>query len=151
MDLPDEEEITSKLTLYKEIINGNISAEMRASLEIKIAELLEDEAALDRIITNTHATIGAEILKKWNFPEELIVVAQEHENLQRNSDNGPDYVDVVTVANLQSLADTDHPHTKVDWSTVPAFEKLGLQSDVSIVDMDETNANIEAARSALTS
>lgn len=116
-----------------------------------IPELLEDEATLDRIIASAHASIGAEILRKWNFPEELVAVAQEHENLQRDSANGPDYVDVVTVANLQSLVNTNHTHTKIDWSTVPAFEKLGLQSDVSIVDMDETNANIEAARSALTS
>ena len=112
-------------------------------------ELLEDEAALDNIISKVHTTIGAEILKKWNFPEELVDVAAEHENLSRDSANGPDYVDIVTVANLQSVIDTDHPLTKIDWTTVPAFAKLGLQADVSVVDMDETNANIEAARSAL--
>ena len=112
-------------------------------------DLLEDEATLDRIIDSVHTTIGAEILRKWNFPEELISVAQDHEDLTRNSDS-VDYVDVVTVANLQSLIDTNHRHTDVDWSTVPAFEKLGLQADVSVVDMDETNANIEAARAALT-
>lgn len=112
-------------------------------------ELLEDEEALDRIISNVHTTIGAEILRKWNFPEELIAVAEFHENLQRDSKNGPDYVDVVVVANLQSLIDSKHAHSEVDWATVPAFEKLGLQTDVSIVDMDETNANIEAARAAL--
>ena len=76
-------------------------------------------------------------------------MAEDHEDLSRDSVNGPDYVDVVTVANLQSLIGTDHPLTKVDWSNVPAFAKLGLQPDVSVVDMDETNAKIEAARSAL--
>jgi len=112
-------------------------------------DLLDDEATLDRIIRSVHTTIGAEILRKWNFPEELIAVAEEHEDLDRVSKNGADYVDVVIVANLQSLIDTNHPHAKVEWATVPAFEKLGLQTDVSIVDMDETNANIEAARAAL--
>ncbi len=112
-------------------------------------ELLEDEATLDRIIESVHTTIGAEILRKWNFPEELIAVAEQHEDLNRNSENGPDYVDVVIVANLQSLIDSKHRHTEVDWNTVPAFAKLGLQADVSVVDMDETNANIEAARAAL--
>jgi len=112
-------------------------------------ELLEDEATLDRIINSVHTTIGAEILRKWNFPEELIAVADEHEDLERDSKNGPDYVDVVIVANLQSVIDSNHRHANVDWSTVPAFEKLGLQTDISVVDMDETNANIEAARAAL--
>lgn len=112
-------------------------------------DLLEDEATLDRIIESVHTTIGAEILRKWNFPKELIAVAEQHEDLDRDSENGPDYVDVVIVANLQSLIDTNHRHTKVDWNTVPAFAKLGLQADVSIVDMDETNTKIEAARAAL--
>lgn len=112
-------------------------------------DLLDDEETLDRIINSVHSTIGAEILRKWNFPEELIAVAEDHEDLSRDSENGPDYVDVVIVANLQSLIDSNHRHTKVDWSTVPAFSKLGLQADVSVVDMDETNANIEAARAAL--
>lgn len=114
-----------------------------------VPELLEDEAALDRIIAQVHTTIGAEILNKWNFPAELVAVAAEHEDLAYNSGKGPDYVDVVIVANLQSQLGTDHPNTKVDWSTVPAFAKLGLQPDVSVVDMDETNAKIEAAKSAL--
>ncbi len=112
-------------------------------------ELLDDEASLDRIITSVHTTIGAEILRKWNFPEELVNVAADHEDLKYNSENGPDYVDVVIVANLQSLIGTDHPLTKLDWSNVPSFTKLGLQPEVSVVDMDETNANIEAARAAL--
>lgn len=112
-------------------------------------DLLEDEETLDRIINTVHSTIGAEILRKWNFPEELILVAKEHEDLTRDSKNGPDYVDVVIVANLQSVIDSKHRHTEVDWSTVPAFSKLGLQADVSVVDMDETNASIEAARAAL--
>lgn len=113
-------------------------------------DLIDDEEALDRIINTVHSTIGAEILRKWNFPAELIAVAEDHEDLNYNSTNGPDYVDVVIVANLQSLIDSDHRHTKVDWSSVPSFEKLGLQADVSVVDMDETNAKIEAARAVLT-
>ena len=112
-------------------------------------DLLEDEAMLDRIIASTHTTIGAEILRKWNFPTELIAVVEEHENLSHNSENGVDYVDVVIVANLQSLINTNHPHTQLDWSTIPAFEKLGLQPDVNVVDMDEVNSDIDAARSAL--
>lgn len=112
-------------------------------------DLLDDEETLDRIINTVHSTIGAEILRKWNFPEELVAVAEDHEDLNHQSEGGPDYVDVVIVANLQSVIDTKHRHTDVDWSTVPAFEKLGLQADVSVVDMDETNANIEAARAAL--
>ncbi len=115
-----------------------------------VPELLQDEELLDRIIARTHTSIGSAILRKWNFPEELITVAAEHEDLQRNSPQ-TDLVDVVMVANLQSYLGSDHPLTKIDWSTIPAFAKLGLQPDVSVVDMDETNQQIEAVKSALIS
>jgi hypothetical protein len=55
------------------------------------------------------------------------------------------------VANLQSHLGSDHPHTQQDWSKVPAFSKLGLEPDTSVVDMDETNEAIQAARQALAS
>jgi putative nucleotidyltransferase with HDIG domain len=112
-------------------------------------ELLADEETLDRIINNVHTAIGAEILRKWNFPAELIAVAEDHEDLNYNSKNGPDYVDVVIVANLQSLINTNHRHTLKDWSKVPAFKKLGLEPDINIIDIDEVMSSIDATRNVL--
>lgn len=113
-------------------------------------EILENEPLLDSIITNTHSKIGAAILSKWNFPAELVAVTAEHENMQYQSANGPDYVDIVIVANLQAHINTDHPLTKLDWNTVPSFGKLGLSPDVNVMEMDETSEAITAVKSALT-
>lgn len=115
-----------------------------------VPELLENEALLDSIIAKTHTRVGEAILRKWNFPKELIAVAAEHEDLTRDSAQA-DLVDVVMVANLQSYLGSDSPLAQADLTTVPAFAKLGLQPDVSVVDMDETNQKIEAVKSALTS
>jgi len=112
-------------------------------------DLLDNETALDRIIASAHVKIGAAILQAWNFSDDLIRVAAEHENLSRNHAGPPDYVDIVIVANLQDAYGTNHPYAQVDWSTVPAFEKLGMETDVSTVDMDEANAEIEAVKTAL--
>jgi len=113
-----------------------------------VPELIEDEALLDNIIAKTHTQIGEAILRKWNFPDELIAVVAEHENLTRNSAQ-TDLVDVVMVANLQSYLGTEHSLAQTDFNNVPAFAKLGLQPDVSVVDLDETNQKIEAVKSAL--
>ena len=43
-----------------------------------------------------------------------------------------DYADLVTVAVLQSHANTEHPYAKLDWSKVHAFERLGLSSDMDV-------------------
>ena len=112
-------------------------------------ELLENEALLDNIIAHTHTKIGKAMLQKWEFPAELVAVAAEHEDLQRNHSGPADYVDVIMVANLQSYMGTDHALANVDWSTVAAFEKLGLETDVSVVDMADTGDNIRDVQNAL--
>lgn len=111
-------------------------------------ELLENEAALDKIIDKLHGRIGTAILKAWNFPAELVKVPAEHENLQRNSDE-TDYVDVVTVANLQSYMGSDHRHASDDWSTIPAFDKLGLNPEINVVEMEETADEIKEVQRML--
>lgn len=100
-------------------------------------ELLENEPLLDSIIAHTHCAISSAMLKKWDFPEALVAVAAEHENLQRAHDGPADYVDVVMVANLQSYVGESHPHAEVTWDSVPAFAKLGLDTEVQVVDMAE--------------
>lgn len=111
-------------------------------------ELLADETMLDRIVARMHGHIGEAILKRWGFSEELIMVAAQHENLQRDSQS-VDYVDVVTVANLQSHLGTDHPLTDVDWNTVPAFSKLGLGAEVNVIEIEEVNNDVEAVKTVL--
>ena len=114
-----------------------------------VPEILNDEVLLDKVIAETHAKIGQRILDKWNFPPELVAVAGEHEDLTRNSGGQIDYVDIITVSNLQSLIGTDHPHTKLDWNTIPAFKKLGLTADVNVIEMDETSEAIAKVQDAL--
>ncbi len=106
-------------------------------------ELLDNEVLLDAIIQKLHPRIGEAILKAWNFPEELVSVASQHEDITRNSDT-TDYVDVVIVANLQA-----HTEQNTDWGIVPAFEKLGLSSDMNIIEMEETADNIQATQQLL--
>ena len=68
------------------------------------------------------AAIGTRLLQSWNFPNELVEVVAGHEDLQRIS-NSPfaDYVDVVTMANLQMPGIAQF----VAWKNVFAAEKLG--------------------------
>ena len=114
-----------------------------------VPEILNNVTMLDDIISKTHSRIGQQILAKWNFPPELVAVAAEHEDLSRNSGGEIDYVDIITVANLQSLIGSDHPHTKLDWNVIPAFQKLGLTADVNVIEMDETSEEISAMQNAL--
>ncbi|MEJ2406355.1 MAG: HDOD domain-containing protein [Candidatus Thiodiazotropha sp.] len=111
-------------------------------------ELLENEATLERIIDKLHGKIGQAILKTWNFPAEIVKVPAEHEDLTRDSATA-DYVDVVTVANLQSYMGSNHPLAQQDWSTIPAFAKLGLSPEVNVIEMEETADDIKEVQRML--
>lgn len=112
-------------------------------------ELLADEAALDTVIRETHTQIGKAMLQKWDFPADVIAVAEEHENYQRPGSEKADYVDIVIAANLQSYMGTGHALAQVDFSQVPAFHKLGLSTEVSVVDLDEQGESIREVQQAL--
>lgn len=102
-------------------------------------DLLNDAFALDKLIDKLHPILGSHILKAWKFPKELAVIPSQYLKFDREVDTA-DYADLVTVAMLQTLADSDHPFTKLDWSTIGAFERIGLQPDLDIseaADIDE--------------
>lgn len=108
-------------------------------------ELIEDEQHLDRLIEDLCPQIGEAILRKWAFPENLITVAAEHTNLQRDSLNGPDLTDVVQVAKLQSYFNTDKALPPNERDKVLAFAKLGVDTGISVVELDENSEEYAAA------
>lgn len=97
--------------------------------------LLADEAAFDALVRELHPRLGEAILRSWRLPDYVVAVAAGHEDLARDPGGPPDYVDVVTVANLQSHLGTAHPLARVDWSQVAALRRLGLADDVSVVEL----------------
>lgn len=106
-------------------------------------ELLETPGLLDQLIDRLHTRIGGAILKHWKFPEALVAVAAEHENLEREHDGPADLVDLVQVANLQSHIDTDHRLGKIDWGRVSAFQRLGLDVDVHEIELTGIQEEID--------
>ncbi|MCL5668694.1 MAG: HDOD domain-containing protein, partial [Gammaproteobacteria bacterium] len=109
----------------------------------KYPELLQNETALLDVVQRMHCKVGKAILQEWKFAPELILAAAEHETLQRRPDKPADYADVVLVANLQSHIGTDHPHNQADWTAIPAFAKLGISAELSVVSMEDTAEQVE--------
>ena len=106
-------------------------------------ELLDTPGLLDQLILRLHTRIGGAILKHWKFPEALVAVAAEHEDLQRSHPGAADLVDVVQVANLQSHVDTEHRLAHLDWSQISAFQRLGLDDDVDEIELTAVQGDID--------
>lgn len=114
-------------------------------------DILADREALQRVIRQMHCEIGKLILEEWHFPKELIMVAAEHENLQREGGAEPDYTDVVLIANLHSyMGQTGNRFADIDWNGIPALRKLGLTPEQSIATMAEAQKEIAEVQKLLT-
>lgn len=112
--------------------------------------LINDAQVLDEVIAKLHPKLGGMILKAWDFAPELCEVPEQYLNFQRQSEKA-DFVDLVTVANLQSYAGTDHPYNNMDWTTIPAFTQLGIDAtpDEDDDEEEDLSANMEAALALL--
>lgn len=110
--------------------------------------LLRDSMTLDTIIDQLHPIIGEKILLTWDFPEELLKVPTDYMDFSRSVE-AADYADIVTVATLQSYMGTDHPMGQVDYSTVTAFNRLGLDHDMQEADAEDLSEEMAAATSLL--
>lgn len=113
----------------------------------KIPEFKDSPSRLEKLLEKAHPHVGKIIMDTWSFPAEIKQVASEYVDFQREHDGPADYVDLVQVAFLQSIAGTDHPASRVDWASVPAFAKIGLRSDTEILEIEGVSEEIELAQS----
>lgn len=138
--------ISRGMALFAPNLNGEVA--MLAGLvhqigKLPVLKLYEDSKAnfpveqLDLILMKTHPLIGKIILQKWDFSDELVKVSSEYLNFEKNNESEVDYADIVTVAYLQACAGSSHVHANIDWSTVSAFTKLGLNLDSESLEFDD--------------
>ena len=114
-----------------------------------ISEFRDSPSRLAKLLEKAHPAVGKIIMDTWSFPDELKKVPNQYINFSYDSGVKADYVDVVQVAFLQSIAGSDHPATRIDWSTVPSFAKLGLAPDSEIIEIEGIAEEIELAQSLL--
>ncbi len=109
----------------------------------KHPDLLNDNARMQRILRELHSAIGQTLLSQWGFQQEIVAAARDHENIYLEHDGLVSLTDVVIVANLHSHIGTPHPHAKVDWERIPAFDKLRITPDESLAAMEEAQEEIK--------
>lgn len=112
-----------------------------------IEEFRDSPSRLEKLLEKAHPHMGKLIMDSWIFPEDLKCVAYQYLDFSRDHDGPADYVDVVQVAFLQSIAGTAHPACRVDWSSVAAFDKLGMLPEQDILEIEGVADEIQLTRS----
>ncbi len=110
-------------------------------------KLLGNQDTLLEVIDALHPEIGAQILRSWNFPDELVEVPLNYLQFDRQAEVA-DYADLVTIATLQCAQGAGDTLSNVDLSQVTAFERLGLSHDIESMEGEDINEQIELASTA---
>ena len=108
-------------------------------------DLIQDEDILDKVIESSQGSIGTMILTRWNFPPEMACIPSQLRRYDRQVAD-TDFVDLVQIAELQSVIGTDHPLNDMDWSTVTAFTRLGLDAENARETLDSFRDTFQMAR-----
>lgn len=128
---------------------GGLIHEMGALPILMLAEsetgVLEDVNSFNQIIEQLHPIIGTSILISWEFPAELVSIPMDYLNFQREPKK-VDYADIVMVANLNSRKNTGHQMSDIDRSTMPVFNRLGLDPNQDLIENETLQEELEAAR-----
>ncbi|PKM45847.1 MAG: hypothetical protein CVV05_06225 [Gammaproteobacteria bacterium HGW-Gammaproteobacteria-1] len=89
----------------------------------RVPELGADGALLDEAIRALRAQVGAMVLRQWKFGGEMVNVALEAEDWQRDPVQQAEYGDAVVIAQQLLAADAD-PERLVAIAQLPAWRKL---------------------------
>jgi HD-like signal output (HDOD) protein len=106
---------------------------------------------INHVIEVLTPKIGCQILEQWHFTDTLARVPCESYDLERDSET-PDYCDLVLVARLQHLAASgrlNKDSAMERWPTFPAFAKIGIETEVIVLDMDGPAEQIAQVRDML--
>ncbi|ANC02135.1 MULTISPECIES: HDOD domain-containing protein [Pseudomonas] len=83
-------------------------------------ELLSDPVCLHYVIEQIQPVLGDKILSAWEFPEQLVNLPSQVQNLERETDK-IDYIGIVQIARSLSLRGRGQPLT-----SLPAYKLLRL-------------------------
>ncbi len=119
----------------------------------KHPEVLANQEAFELLIDTLKGELGAAILSKWQFTENIITTAREAQNWLRQPGEKPDYCDIIIVAQLHALnghnaITKDIPHL----NEVPAFTKLALGQltpELSVKVLEQAKEQVEETMNLL--
>ena len=83
-------------------------------------ELLSDPICLHFVIEQIQPVLGDKILSAWEFPEQLVNLPSQVQDLDRRTDQ-IDYIDIVQIARCISQRERSRP-----LAALPAYRHLGL-------------------------
>lgn len=111
--------------------------------------LFGDPAARDALMTDWQAGIGKAVAENWGLPERVAEAIGEQEAVDRHDPGPRDLLDVLQVAVRAAGAYSQNAPSLPLVAGLPAFQRLGLDTDLWAGILADGDAEIVDLRSAL--
>lgn len=114
-------------------------------------DVLFNPKDLVETVKQLRADIGVQIIRKWEFPADFEEVVLHAEDWYRNTDQEPNYADVVMIAQLHSFIGKVDVKKMPKMDDLPVYQKLAKHLNVadSIHILDNAKDEIEQIRQML--
>ena len=100
--------------------------------------LMLDHLEINHAIQVMRPEISSLLLRRWNFGDDLILVAEECGDWTRNHKASADLCDLVLVSNYYGMLKSDKNHSLPRVSSIPAVGKLGITPEEIIIALRES-------------
>jgi len=100
--------------------------------------LMLDHLEINHAIQVMRPEISSLLLRRWNFGDDLILVAEECGDWTRNHKVSADLCDLVLVSNYYGMLKSDKNHSLPRVSSIPAVGKLGITPEEIIIALRES-------------
>ncbi|MBS0286151.1 MAG: HDOD domain-containing protein [Proteobacteria bacterium] len=102
----------------------------------KNSEIVQDPELFEILIQKFSHDLGESILTSWQFPRYIAEVPKLMADMYRNIPQ-PDLADIVLVAKLHALKNTNSPLNKINKIDLPAYQRLKLDPLKDLTDDPE--------------
>lgn len=100
--------------------------------------LMLDNLEIDHAIQIMRPEITSLLLRRWNFSDDLILVAEQCGDWTRDHEASADLCDLVLVSNYYGMLKSDKDHSLPLASSIPAVGKLGITPEDIIIVLRES-------------
>ena len=107
----------------------------------------ETDEELDELILQLQGPVGKLILDSWKLPEHFSDVVTKCYDFKRNHEGQADYTDLIQVSLLQGgYAELKNGDSQ---GSIEAFQKLNIDPEINVVEIEENQQVIEETKQQL--
>ena len=88
-------------------------------------------------------------MEHWHLRPDLACVPILLQDVYKDHAGPANYTDIIQIARLHAIRNTNHPFSKIKWGNVPSFQKLEMTPEESLEAIRQAQGEIRTVMSLL--